>query len=161
MFVIEKCNLWLKTPHTDTHTYPHLHTCTHVHTFIKLFIIMIARGMHLLSKLMYLIRISSWVGASYSYIEQTWLSVAWHRIGASLSAICVKLPGSDASPSDSFLNLGVVFDSNLHFRQSVSQLFKSCLCDVCDSSHCFNRALRKRLHTQFEQNDITFWACLL
>ena len=39
---------------------------------------MIARGVHLLSKLIYLIRISSWVGASYSYIEQTWLSVAPH-----------------------------------------------------------------------------------
>ena len=44
----------------------------------------------------------------------------------------VKLLDSDAFPSDTVRNLGVIFDSDFNFRQHISQVCKSCfICDLC------------------------------
>ena len=44
----------------------------------------------------------------------------------------VKLLGSDTFPSDTVRNLGVVFDSDLNFRQHISQVCKSCFYHIHD-----------------------------
>ena len=38
----------------------------------------------------------------------------------------VKILGNDTSPSDAVQNLGVIFDSDFCFHQSISQVCKSC-----------------------------------
>ena len=44
----------------------------------------------------------------------------------------VKLLGSDTFPSDTVRNLGVIFDSDLNFRQHISQVCKSCFYHIRD-----------------------------
>ena len=47
-----------------------------------------------------------------------------------ISHFLFKLLGSDTFPSDTVRNLGVVFDSDLNFRQHIYQVCKSCLYNI-------------------------------
>ena len=51
-----------------------------------------------------------------------------------ISQFPVKLLGSDAFSSDTVLNLDVVFDSDINFRQHISQVCKSCFYHIRDLS---------------------------
>ena len=49
-----------------------------------------------------------------------------------ISHFPVKLLGSDTFPLDTVRNIGVVFDSDLNFRQHISQVCKSCFYHIRD-----------------------------